>query len=153
MEQTFDELVRSGKIRYAGLSDVPAWYAARAQSYAEAHGLAPMVTVQLPYSLATRAIEPEYLPMAQALGFGITAWSPLAGGILTGKYKRTADGLAGDGRFRNPEVAGLPVTDPLPQPYAMFIPEFQTTIVGPDLGIGDKPGSFSPPVWNGPARS
>ncbi|MEK8104874.1 aldo/keto reductase [Micromonospora sp. M12] len=45
---TLDDLVRAGKIRYAGLSDVPAWYAARAQSYAEAHGLAPMINVQLP---------------------------------------------------------------------------------------------------------
>jgi aryl-alcohol dehydrogenase-like predicted oxidoreductase len=97
--QTFDDLVRTGKIRYAGLSDVPAWYAARAQSYAEAHGLTPMITVQLPYSLVNRAIEPEFMPMAQSLGMGLTVWSPLGGGLLTGKYRRTADGLSGSGRL------------------------------------------------------
>ncbi|WP_436531276.1 aldo/keto reductase [Actinoplanes sp. HUAS TT8] len=109
--RTFDDLVKAGKIRYAGLSDVPAWYAARAQSYAEAHGLTPMVTVQLPYSLVTRGIEPEFAPMAQTLGIGLTAWSPLAGGLLSGKYTRGAAGMAGDGRLTNPDAPGLPITE------------------------------------------
>src|SRR6202012_2116834 len=65
--RTLDDLVRAGKIRYAGLSDVPAWYAARAQSVALAGSMAPMVTVQLPYSLVARGIEPEFVPMAQSL--------------------------------------------------------------------------------------
>ncbi|MCY1143279.1 aldo/keto reductase [Actinoplanes sp. Pm04-4] len=97
--RTFDDLVRAGKIRYAGLSDVPAWYAARAQSYADAHALTPMVTLQLPYGLTMRDVEHEYAPMAQSLGIGLTAWSPLGGGLLTGKYKRTNRGLAGEGRL------------------------------------------------------
>ncbi|WP_425955588.1 aldo/keto reductase [Xylanimonas sp. McL0601] len=109
--QTFDDLVRAGKIRYAGLSNVPAWYATRAQSYAEAHGLTPFVTVQLPYSLADRGIEAEYVPMAQTLGMGLAAWSPLAGGLLTGKYRRTADGVAGEGRIGNPDAPGRPVNE------------------------------------------
>jgi aryl-alcohol dehydrogenase-like predicted oxidoreductase len=109
--QTFDDLVRAGKIRYAGLSDVPAWYAARAQSYAEAHGLTPMVTVQLPYSLTARGIEPEFVPMAQTLGIGLTAWSPLGGGLLTGKYKRTGGGVTGEGRLGNPDTPGMPITE------------------------------------------
>ena len=109
--RTFDDLVRAGKIRYAGLSDVPAWYAARAQSYAEAHALSPMITAQLPYSLVTRDIEPEFAPMAQTLGLGITAWSPLAGGVLTGKYRRGATGLSGEGRYGDPAVQGLPIGD------------------------------------------
>ncbi|RKN21184.1 aldo/keto reductase [Micromonospora musae] len=110
--RTFDDLVRAGKIRYAGLSDVPAWYAARAQSYAEAHGLTPMINLQLPYSLIARGIEPEYLPMAQSLGMGLTAWSPIAGGLLSGKYRRTADGLAGTGRLDGGDSAnGRPVSD------------------------------------------
>jgi aryl-alcohol dehydrogenase-like predicted oxidoreductase len=109
--RTFDDLVKAGKIRYAGLSDVPAWYAARAQSYAEAHGLTPMVTVQLPYSLATRGIEPEFVPMAQTLGIGLTAWSPLAGGLLSGKYQRTGTGMTGDGRLSNPDTPGAPITE------------------------------------------
>jgi aryl-alcohol dehydrogenase-like predicted oxidoreductase len=104
--RTFDDLVRAGKIRYAGLSDVPAWYAARIQTYAEAQGLTPMVTVQLPYSLIDRAIEPEFVPMAQTLGMGLTAWSPLGGGLLTGKYRRTADGVDGTGRLAG---AGAPI--------------------------------------------
>ncbi|TDD43559.1 aldo/keto reductase [Kribbella antibiotica] len=90
--RTFDDLTRAGKIRYAGLSDVPAWYAARAQNDA-----VPMVSLQLPYSLAERTIETEHVPMGQNLGLGITAWSPLAGGFLTGKYRR--DGATGEGRL------------------------------------------------------
>ncbi|WIY06457.1 aldo/keto reductase [Amycolatopsis mongoliensis] len=89
---TLDDLVRAGKIRYAGLSDVPAWYAARAQSIAEAHSLTPMINLQLPYSLVQREIETEHVPMGRHLGLGVTAWSPLAGGFLTGKYR---DGGAG----------------------------------------------------------
>ncbi|WP_326633893.1 aldo/keto reductase [Nonomuraea fuscirosea] len=97
--RTFDDLVRAGKIRHAGLSDVPSWYAARAQTYAEAHALEPMVSLQLPYSLVDREIEREHVPMGQALGLGVTAWSPLAGGFLTGKYRPTGQGLAGPGRL------------------------------------------------------
>ncbi|UOX89157.1 aldo/keto reductase [Amycolatopsis sp. FBCC-B4732] len=92
--RTFDDLVRAGKIRYPGLSDVPSWYAARAQTYAEAHSLAPMINLQLPYSLVQREIETEHVPMGQELGLGVTAWSPLAGGFLTGKYRN-----GGAGRF------------------------------------------------------
>ena len=109
--RTFDDLVRAGKIRHAGLSDVPAWYASRAQTYAEAHGLSPMITVQLPYSLAERSLEAEYVSMAQNLGIGLTAWSPLAGGLLTGKYARTTDGVAGQGRIANPDAPGKPLTE------------------------------------------
>ncbi|WP_290062820.1 aldo/keto reductase [Amycolatopsis solani] len=97
--RTFDDLVRAGKIRYPGLSDVPSWYAARAQTYAEAHSLTPMINLQLPYSLVQREIETEHVPMGQELGLGITAWSPLAGGFLTGKYR---DG--GAGRFSDTDT-------------------------------------------------
>ncbi|MGW5718364.1 aldo/keto reductase [Amycolatopsis sp. NPDC003865] len=97
--RTLDDLVRAGKIRYAGLSDVPAWYAARAQSVAEANSFGPMINLQLPYSLVQRQIETEHVPMGQELGLGVTAWSPLAGGFLTGKYR---DG--GPGRFADPDA-------------------------------------------------
>ncbi|MEH1168684.1 aldo/keto reductase [Micromonospora sp. CPCC 205539] len=107
---TLDDLVRAGKIRYAGLSDVPAWYAARAQSYAEAHGLVPMINVQLPYSLVARDIEAEFVSMAQTLGMGITAWSPIGGGLLSGKYKRDGDGMSGTGRLTNPDAAGREIS-------------------------------------------
>ncbi|MEV6443977.1 aldo/keto reductase [Amycolatopsis sp. NPDC051716] len=105
--RTFDDLVRAGKIRYPGLSDVPSWYAARAQSLTEAHSLAPMVNLQLPYSLVERQIETEHVPMAQHLGLGVTAWSPLAGGVLTGKYRDGGAGRLSDGPSwteRTPQV-------------------------------------------------
>ncbi|GAA3591042.1 aldo/keto reductase [Nonomuraea rosea] len=103
--RTFDDLTTAGKIRYAGLSDVPSWYAARAQTHAEAHALAPAVSLQLPYSLIDRAIEQEHVAMGQTLGLGITAWSPLGGGFLTGKYRPSDQGLSGEGRLSD---AGSP---------------------------------------------
>jgi aryl-alcohol dehydrogenase-like predicted oxidoreductase len=98
--RTLDDLTRAGKIRYAGLSDVPAWYAARAQTLAETHAMTPMVNLQLPYSLVERTIETEHVPVGQQLGLGITAWSPLGSGFLTGKYRRDdVQGVSGDGRL------------------------------------------------------
>jgi len=85
--RTLDDLVRAGKILQVGLSDVPGWYAARAQTWAEAHGLSQPIALQLPYSLVERSIEHEFVPLAQACGLGITAWSPLAMGLLSGKYR------------------------------------------------------------------
>ncbi|MEU1846209.1 aldo/keto reductase [Micromonospora sediminicola] len=218
---TLDDLVRSGKIRYAGLSDVPAWYAARAQSYAEAHGLAPMINVQLPYSLVSRGIEAEFVSMSQTLGMGLTAWSPIGGGLLSGKYRRTDEGVSGTGRLTNPDAAGRAIspsdwrvidalesvaadlgrsmaqvainwvaTQPgvasviigasspeqlasnvgaldfeipadarrrldeasapdLGMPYGMFTAQYQSGVVSPGLGIGDKPAGYAPPVFNG----
>jgi aryl-alcohol dehydrogenase-like predicted oxidoreductase len=104
--RSFDDLIRAGKIRYAGLSDVPAWYAARAQTLAEAHALAPMISLQLPYSLVDRTIEAEHVAAGQALGLGLSAWSPLGGGFLTGKYQRAGDGLSGDGRLSAAGTSG-----------------------------------------------
>lgn len=86
--RTLDDLVHAGKIRYGGLSDVPGWVASRAQTWAEAHAIAPPISLQLPYSLVERSIEQEFVPLAQTLGLGITAWSPLAMGLLSGKYTR-----------------------------------------------------------------
>jgi aryl-alcohol dehydrogenase-like predicted oxidoreductase len=108
--RTFDDLIRAGKVRYAGLSDVPSWYAAQAQTFADAHSLPPMINLQLPYSLIERAIESEHVDMAQTLGVGITAWSPLGGGFLSGKYHHD-QGLAGDGRLSIPGASGLNLTD------------------------------------------
>ena len=107
--RTLDDLVRAGKIRYAGLSDVPAWYAARAQTLAEAHAMTPLVNLQMEYSLAERQIEHEFVPLAAELGMGITAWSPLAMGLLSGKYRPTAAGGSGDGRLS--KISGLPGFD------------------------------------------
>ncbi len=81
-----DDLVRAGKVLYVGVSDTPAWEVSRAQMLAELRGWTPFVGLQIPYNLAQRAVEREFLPMAAALGLGVTAWSPLAAGLLSGKY-------------------------------------------------------------------
>ena len=88
--RTLDDLVRSGKVRHIGLSDVPAWYAARAQTLAEWRGFETISALQLQYSLVERNLEHEYTRLATDLGMGIVAWSPLASGLLSGKYKPDA---------------------------------------------------------------
>ena len=88
---TFDALVRAGKVRAVGLSNVPAWYAAKAQLTARSAGWEPAAALQLEYSLAERSIEREHLPAAADLGIGVIAWSPLANGMLAGKYTRGRD--------------------------------------------------------------
>jgi aryl-alcohol dehydrogenase-like predicted oxidoreductase len=108
--RTFDDLVRAGKIRYAGLSDVPAWYAARMQTLAEAHAMTSLVNLQLQYSLVERNIEREYVDLATGLGMGITAWSPLGMGLLSGKYRPSEQGSdgRGEGRLQVVKSMGLP---------------------------------------------
>lgn len=97
--RTLDDVVRSGKARYVGLSDVPAWHLARFNTLAEARGLERVVALQVEYSLVERSIEREHVPACKELGVGITPWSPLAGGFLSGKYRRTDAGAEGDGRL------------------------------------------------------
>jgi aryl-alcohol dehydrogenase-like predicted oxidoreductase len=83
-----DDLVRSGKVRYIGLSDTPAWKVVEAQMLARFHGATPVTAIQISYSLVERTVEGDLLPMAQEFGLGVTPWSPLAGGVLSGKYTR-----------------------------------------------------------------
>jgi aryl-alcohol dehydrogenase-like predicted oxidoreductase len=97
--RTLDDLVRSGKVRYVGLSDVPAWYAARAQTLAEWRGYEPISTLQLEYSLLERNLEREFVALGAELGMGIMAWSPLASGLLSGKYRPSESGNVGQGRL------------------------------------------------------
>lgn len=85
--RTLDDLVRQGKIRHAGLSDVPAWYASRAQAIAELRGWEAPCALQLEYSLVARGIEYEFPPLCQEHGMGVMVWSPLASGLLSGKYR------------------------------------------------------------------
>ena len=89
-----DDLVRSGKILYSGLSDFPAWRVATAATLAESRGWAPISAVQLEYSLVERTAERELLPMAAAFNLGTVVWSPLGGGLLTGKYRKGETGRA-----------------------------------------------------------
>jgi aryl-alcohol dehydrogenase-like predicted oxidoreductase len=84
----FDDLVSAGKIVYAGISDTPAWQVARMQTLADLRGWAPLVALQIEHSLIERTVEHDLLPMAQELGLGVLAWSPLGSGVLSGKYSR-----------------------------------------------------------------
>ena len=89
--RTLDDLVRRGKVLYIGISNTPAWVVAQANTIAGLRGWAPFAGIQVEYNLAERTPERELLPMARALGLGVTAWSPLAAGLLTGKYGQQAD--------------------------------------------------------------
>ncbi|HEY3254884.1 MAG TPA: aldo/keto reductase [Polyangiaceae bacterium] len=90
--RTLDDLVQSGKVRYIGFSDTPAWKCAEAQVIARFRGWAPLVALQIEYSLLERTVEGDLVPMARELGLGITPWSPLKSGILSGKYTRDNHG-------------------------------------------------------------
>lgn len=86
--RALDDLVRSGTIVYVGICNTPAWRIAQMQTLAEMFGWAPFVALQIEYSLIERTVEHELIPMAAALGMGVLPWSPLGGGVLSGKYTR-----------------------------------------------------------------
>ncbi len=96
--RALDDLVSAGKVRYVGFSDTPAWKVAQAQVTASFRGWTPLVALQIEYSLLERTVEGELIPMAQELGLGVTPWSPLRGGVLTGKYTRENVTAAQPGR-------------------------------------------------------
>jgi aryl-alcohol dehydrogenase-like predicted oxidoreductase len=116
--ETMSCLVRAGKIRSWGLSNAPAWYAARIVTLAAAQGKPGPVALQLFYSLVSREVEAEHVPLARDVGLGLMPWSPLAYGLLSGKYDRTtveagpsrAGGLpsmaASDHEDRSPRLDG-----------------------------------------------
>ena len=104
--RAFDDLVRQGKVLYIGVSDAPAWIVSRANTIAELRGWTSFVGLQIEYSLIERTVERELLPMARELDLGVTAWSPLAGGLLTGKYNQQSK--HGDAkRLDHPMLAGF----------------------------------------------
>jgi aryl-alcohol dehydrogenase-like predicted oxidoreductase len=108
--RSLDALVRAGTVRYIGLSDVPAWYLTRYNTIAELQGFERAIALQPEYSLVERTIEREHLPAARELGVGVTPWSPLASGFLTGKYVR---GAAHTGRLETVKSWGNPAFDKL----------------------------------------
>src|ERR1700728_4313346 len=87
----FDDLVRQGKVLYTGISDTPAWQVARMQTMAELRGWTQFAALQVEYSLLQRATERDLIPAARALGMGVMPWSPLASGVLSGKYASDAN--------------------------------------------------------------
>ena len=84
--RALDDVVSAGKVLYVGISDTPAWIVAQAVTLADLRGWSRFAGLQVPYSLVERSVERELLPMAQALELTVTAWSPLGGGLLTGRY-------------------------------------------------------------------
>ncbi len=86
--RALDDLVAAGKVRYIGFSDTPAWKVAQAQTIAAFRGWAPLIALQIEYSLLERTVEGELIPMALEMGLGVTPWSPLKSGVLSGKYTR-----------------------------------------------------------------
>ncbi|PPD14821.1 MAG: aldo/keto reductase [Methylobacterium sp.] len=99
---TMSGLVRAGKIRYWGMSNTPSWYVAKLATLAAVHGIPGPIAMQYFYSLVNRDVEDEHIPLAREFGMGMVPWSPLAFGLLTGKYDRAKVEAAG------PIAAGLP---------------------------------------------
>jgi len=87
--RALDDLVRQGKVLYLGISDTPAWQIARMQAIADLRGWSPLIALQSEYSLVERTAERDLIPMAQEMGLGVIPWSPLANGVLSGKYSRS----------------------------------------------------------------
>jgi diketogulonate reductase-like aldo/keto reductase len=116
--RALDDLVASGKVRYIGFSDTPAWNVAEAQVTARFRSWSPLIALQVEYSLLERTVEGEMVPMALEMGLGVTPWSPLRFGVLTGKHTRESVTQAKPGRgewvlssldekaFRVPALAG-----------------------------------------------
>lgn len=104
--RAFDDLVRQGKVLYIGISDAPAWWVAQANTLAELRGWTPFVGLQIEYSLLERTVERELTPMAKAFGLTVLAWSPLKGGVLSGKYAKT-DQAQNDARYSSDMMKGF----------------------------------------------
>jgi aryl-alcohol dehydrogenase-like predicted oxidoreductase len=122
-----DDLVRQGKVLYVGISDAPAWWIAQANTLAHLRGWSPFIGLQIEYSLIERTVERELIPMAKALNLGLTAWSPLARGVLTGKYH--GHGSSGQGRMNSDTMKD-------------FMPEQQRTdrVVAAVKAVSDQTG-------------
>jgi aryl-alcohol dehydrogenase-like predicted oxidoreductase len=106
--RALDDLVTAGKVRYLGISDAPAWKVAQAQTVAHFRGWAPLIALQVEYSLLERTVEGELTPMAQELGLGVMPWSPLKNGWLSGKYTRENAGTAASAASSRAAIVGMP---------------------------------------------
>jgi aryl-alcohol dehydrogenase-like predicted oxidoreductase len=108
--RALDDLIRAGKVRYIGTSTFGAWQVMESLWVSRELGLNRFICEQPPYNLLDRRVERELVPLAQTYGMALIPWSPLAGGMLTGKYKR--DQPRNEGRWKNgSEPNGRPITD------------------------------------------
>ncbi|MEV7737980.1 aldo/keto reductase [Streptomyces sp. NPDC088921] len=110
-----DDLVRQGKVLYVAISNAPAWQVSRMQAIADLRGWSPLVALQIEYNLIERTGERDLIPMAHEMGLGVVPWSPLAGGLLTGKYGRdeviATNVAADDGTRRSTTIANGALTE------------------------------------------
>ncbi|WP_242904562.1 aldo/keto reductase [Actinomadura terrae] len=110
-----DDLVRQGKVLYVAISNAPAWQVSRMQAIADLRGWSPLVALQLEYNLVERTGERDLIPMAREMGLGVVPFSPLAGGVLTGKYGRgdlaPVGGSSDDGTRRDFNLARGGITE------------------------------------------
>ena len=102
--RAFDDLVRAGKVLYVGISDAPAWVVAKSNTLAELRGWTRYVGLQIEYSLLERTVERELIPVAKDQGMTVLAWSPLASGLLTGKYLPESSAAGAPGARLNTEM-------------------------------------------------
>ena len=106
--RAMDDLVRAGKVLYVGISNTPAWQISRMQAIADLRGWSPLVALQIEYNLIERTTERELIPMANEMGLGVVPLSPLASGLLSGKYSREDLQISPDRPgFRAPEKMPL----------------------------------------------
>ncbi|MEO6004195.1 MAG: aldo/keto reductase [Opitutus sp.] len=105
--RALDDAVHAGKILYVGVSDMPAWLVARANTLAELRDWTPFIGLQIEYSLIERTVERELIPVAEAFGLSVAAWSPLASGVLSGKYSSKNPGKENEGRAANSDFVQL----------------------------------------------
>ncbi|MFD8086051.1 aldo/keto reductase [Kitasatospora sp. NPDC059722] len=110
-----DDLVRQGKVLYVAISNAPAWQVSRMQAIADLRGWSPLVALQIEYNLIERTGERDLIPMAREMGLGVVPYSPLAGGVLTGKYSRddltTTNTAVDDGTRKNFNIANGGLTE------------------------------------------
>jgi aryl-alcohol dehydrogenase-like predicted oxidoreductase len=99
--RALDDLVRGGKVRYIGFSDTPAWKTAEAHVLARCRGWTPLIALQVEYSLMERTVEHEFIPLALDMHFGVTPWSPLRMGALSGKYRRDSRAVTAAARSKD----------------------------------------------------
>ena len=113
--RAMDDVVRSGKVLYLGVSDTPAWQVSRMQAIADLRGWSPLVAYQAEYSLIERTAERDIIPMAREMGLGVIPWSPLASGVLAGKYSSSdldvvPSGSAAEGTRRDVAIGNESLT-------------------------------------------
>ena len=142
--RALDDLVRDGKVRFLGFSDAPAWKCAQAQTIAGFRGWSPLIALQIEYSLLERTVEGELVPMARELGMGITPWSPLARGVLSGKYKRADHGKHQANRGERVTSSLSPKAYDLVEELERVATEIGTTPARVALaGVASRPGVSS----------